>query len=208
VFLLFATFLGADPSGPVDEEEVLRLVRAVGQGNRLAARRLYGIFVTRVFRVARPLCDSEAEAEDVVQDTFVKAFAGIHRFAPRQDSRFTAWLCTIALNCARKRRRGRGQVDTLAPKEMAELREASPDAVESPGDAAEHAQKREALLAALASLPERDRRVVTLRYGAELTAAEVGSACGLSEANVRKICERQRRSLLSRLAGPAAEEAA
>ena len=208
MFLLFATFLGADPAGPVDEEEVLRLVRAVGQGNRSAARRLYGTFVAKVFRVARPLCDSDAEAEDVVQDAFMKAFEGIHRFAPRRDSRFAAWLCTIALNCARKRRRGTERVDTLDPRQMADLREAAPAAADSPGDEAEHAQRRDALLAALAALPERDRRVVTLRYGAELTAAEVGQACGLSEANVRKICERQRRGLLSRLSGPAPEEAA
>ncbi|MHB8872291.1 MAG: RNA polymerase sigma factor [Myxococcaceae bacterium] len=200
MFVLFASLLGADPSGPVDEEEVLRLVRAVGQQNRPAARRLYGLYVARVFRVARPLCDSDAEAEDVVQDTFLRAFERIHRFAPRRDSRFAAWLCTIALNLARKRRRSAGRLDALSPGDL--------PGADSPADEAEQAGRRAALLAALAELPERDRRVVTLCYGAELTAAEVGEACGVSEANVRKICERQRKSLLSKLGGSAPGEAA
>ena len=58
---------------------------------------------------------------------------------------------------------------------------------------------RRALLAALAELPERERRAVSLRYGAELPAAEVAELLGLSEANVRKICERARARLAERL---------
>jgi RNA polymerase sigma-70 factor (ECF subfamily) len=201
VFFLFGALLGADASGAVDEEEVLRLVRAVGRGDRPAARRLHGLYVTKVYRVARPLCESDAEAEDVVQDTFVRAFAQIHGFAPRPDARFAAWLCTIALNCARKRRRNARRVDTLAPDQMAALRDASDVSPEEPGDAVDRARRRDALLAALAELPARDRDIVTLRYGADLSAAEVAAACNVSEANVRKICERQRRNLLEKFGG-------
>ncbi len=59
--------------------------------------------------------------------------------------------------------------------------------------------KRRAVLAALATLPERDRQVVSLFYGAELSAEEVADVLGLSASNVRKICERQRKALLTAL---------
>ena len=68
-----------------------------------------------------------------------------------------------------------------------------------PGDELDLARRKKALLEAMAELAPREREVVSLRYGAELTAAEVGAALGLGEANVRKICERQRKDLLERL---------
>ena len=61
------------------------------------------------------------------------------------------------------------------------------------------AEARGRLLRALEALPKRDREVLSLRYGADLEASEVAAACALSAANVRKICERQRRRLLAEL---------
>ncbi len=58
---------------------------------------------------------------------------------------------------------------------------------------------RIAMLTALQELPERDRQVVTLRYGGELSVAEVAQVASLSEPNVRKICERRRAALLQRI---------
>ena len=73
---------------------------------------------------------------------------------------------------------------------------------ESPSDSNSEGlwERKNALLEALAELPERDRAVLSLRYGGELSAPEVAQALGLSAANVRKICERRRAELLAKLA--------
>ncbi len=72
--------------------------------------------------------------------------------------------------------------------------------VAAAGATTEDAQlRKQALLKALAELPERDRKIVCLRYGAELSAEEVEEVTHVSAANVRKICERQRKALLERL---------
>lgn len=199
MWLLFASFVGVEPDRPVDDEEVQRLVRSARVGNALAARRLYALHVRRLFRAVRPLCASEAEAEDVVQEAFLKALGALTRYEPREGSRFIAWLTTIGLNTASKHARGRRRSVELSPERLEVLRGAE-------GEDPEKRALRDALLSALAELPERERRILSLRYGAELTSAEVARLAGVSEANVRKICERQRRRLLERLTeGPRQE---
>lgn len=197
MWLVFATLLGGrEPGEEPPEDEVQGLVRAARQGDAAAARRLYELHVGRVFRAVRPLCASDAEAEDLTQDTFVKALGALGRYERLHGKRFVAWLLTIALNTARKRARRRGREDR--PLEHA------PEPAAPPGqDALEQDDARRALrgrlLEALAGLSDRDRHVVCLRYGAGLEASEVAELTGMGAANVRKICERQRRTLLAHL---------
>jgi RNA polymerase sigma-70 factor (ECF subfamily) len=63
----------------------------------------------------------------------------------------------------------------------------------------EDVQTRRALLLALSELGEREREVMALRYGSEMSWAEVAMALKMSEANLRKICERTRGKLLTRI---------
>lgn len=184
MFVFFATFYTGPDEGPTDDGEVQSLVRAARVGNARAARRLYSLHVARVFRTVRPLCSSEAEAEDVTQDTFIKALGSLVKYEPRDGVPFIAWVLTIAMNFARKSR--------------AKVREVEVDEGEVPSPESDVLMKKK-LLAALAELPERERRIVSLRYGGGLTAEEVAEVVGVSAANVRKICERQRAVLLQRL---------
>ncbi len=194
MFLLFATFLGADEGPPPEEPEVLQWVRGAQRGERRAAERLYRAYARRVFRAVRPLCVSDAQAEDAVQDAFVRALDTLNRFAPRPGHRFVGWLLTVALNVTRTQVL---RAQRVRPTEKKDLESAADRGAADPGAPLDKA----ALLKALATLSERDREVVCLRYGAELSSAEVGEALGLSEANVRKICERQREHLLGLLGG-------
>ena len=68
-----------------------------------------------------------------------------------------------------------------------------------PADALDRARRRRALLIALAELPERERVIVSLRYGAELNASEIGAALGIEPATIRKILERARTRLGARI---------
>ncbi len=184
-----------DPS----EEKVQGLVERAVKGERTAAVQLYRLYVHRVYRTVRPMCVSDAEAEDIVQESFIKTFRALSRYRRKSGSRFISWLLTIAVNTARKRLKRKRHVPT------------SPEAIEKLGGAvtsdptaeaiemADAALKRDCLLRALGELDERSRKVLTLRYGAGLSVAEAAEACALSEANVRKICQRQRSVLLQRI---------
>ncbi len=189
--LCFAALFGDAPEPDVDELAVQRWVRAARTGQPLAARRLYNQFVRRLYRTVRPWCPSDADAEDLVQETFARALRSLAEYEYRPGTRFIAWLATIALNLSRKQAR---RVHGDAP-----LSEAAQVAVEPAVDP-DAGRRRAALLEALGKLEERERRILTLRYGAELNATEIARAVGLSSANVRKICERLRARLLQELA--------
>jgi len=205
VYFIFAILTGqARPDEELPEVEVRALVRRARAGDLDAMGALYEQHVRRVFRAVRPLCASEAEAEDVVQDAFIKAFASLGRYEAREGRRFIAWLSTIALNVARNRATRGQRRRELAERDAArDVREAT----RTPEAELLVAEARGRLLAALGTLPERDREVLSLRYGAGLEAKEVAVVCDLSAANVRKICERQRRRLLAELSGDDAGEA-
>ncbi len=197
MYLAFAILGAGPPATAADEEEVQRLVRRARDGSREAARRLYALHVSQVFRAVRPLCASEAEAEDVVQETFIRVLGGLGRYQ-RRDARFISWVLTIALNLARKGLRRRSREAPLTPEDLEPGGHRGPN--EDPaGEALDLRLRRRALLAALDELPGRERQVITLRYGAGLSAAEVGELAGVSEANVRKLCQRQRARLLERI---------
>lgn len=81
-------------------------VRRAQRGDRLAMRGIYNAHSQRVFRVAAKIVGNQ-DAEEVVQETFLRAYKSIHTF--RQDAALTTWLHRIAVNCsltlARKRSR-------------------------------------------------------------------------------------------------------
>ncbi len=116
-----------------------------------------------------------SEAEDVVQEAFVRAARSLARF--RTDAAFRPWLLTIVANEARNRRRSRSRREAL------QLRVAQRDTADEAGKAragsteeiAMANEQRQWLLDAVAGLPDRDREVIALRYFADLSEAETAS---------------------------------
>src|SRR4051812_31782471 len=121
MLFVFATFIGSEPLASVDETEVQRLVRAAGSGKAPATRRLYTLHVSRVYRVVRPFCPSDADAEDVVQETFAAALPKLAEYQYRPSTRFVAWLSTIALNVVRKRARTAARTEALTSAQVKTL---------------------------------------------------------------------------------------
>jgi len=192
-FKLLSVRLGADPE-PLDEDAVLRLVELARGGDRVARQRLYRQHVARVFRTVRGTLRSDAEAEDVTQDAMLIALTSLHRYSPRSGTRFAAWLTTIAVNTMRRRFR-RWRPVLTATGELPEMPAVDADV----GDDIDRAKQKAALLRALAELDPREREIVSLRYGAELNAAEIAAQLGLEPGNVRKILERARGRLGERI---------
>jgi RNA polymerase sigma-70 factor (ECF subfamily) len=192
-FKSLSVMLGEDAE-TLDEDAVLRLVELARAGDRVARQRLYRQHVARVFRTVRGALRSDAEAEDVTQDAMLTALTSLHRYSPRSGTRFAAWLTTIAINTMRRRFR-RKRPELTATGELPEMPATDTDV----GDDIDRAKQRAALLRALAELPPREREIVSLRYGAELDAAEIAAQLGLEAANVRKILERARARLGERI---------
>lgn len=204
IALFVAALPGSAPEPrPAAEAEVQALVARARQGDQVAARSLYRLHANRVYRAVRPFAASDDEAEEVVQETFVRAFAALDRYRPSPRAHFVSWLLTVATNRARSRARRRKTASLPVDHETLERLGERAAAVEpppsSPSAEEEDDPRAAALLAVLAELDDRSRQVLTLRYGGGLTSAEVGRVLGLREATVRKQCQRLRPVVLERV---------
>ena len=171
------------------EESEAELVAAARNRDEMAIRALIKANNQRLFRVARAVLRNDAEAEDVVQATYVKAFTKLESF--RGDSAFSTWLTRIALNEAfGRKRRQRPTMDITTMEETA-------DVIAFPGASPEaetgRRQMRDLLAAAIDKLPEPFRLVFVLREIEELDIAETASFLGIKPETVKTRLFRARR---------------
>lgn len=182
---------------PLDEEELLRLARA---GESDAFREIMQRHNPRLYRVARGILRDEAEAEDVVQETFVHAFTSLAAF--RGEARLATWLTRIALNEAfgrlRRRRLDLGFVAQAEDDAAESAFRASPRA-DDPERAAAHKQIRLLLEQAIDELPEHFRLVFVMRDVEELGIEDTAKLLGLQPQTVKTRLHRARRLLRASL---------
>lgn len=135
-----------------------------------------------------------ADAEDVVQQAFFKAYCSLGRF--RDGAAFKPWLLSIVANETRNTVRTAVRQRTLAGREAA-LVEAEPLIPESadPAAAALEVERRTALLTALEGLGEDHRLVVTYRYLLEMDESETAQALGWPRGTVKSRLNRALRKL-------------
>jgi RNA polymerase sigma-70 factor, ECF subfamily len=136
----------------------------------------------RVFNFFRYRVADGATAEDLTSATFEKAWRGRHGYRNDQAA-FSTWLFTIARNVAAdhfRRRRADVPLDQAAEAPL----EADPE------DAAVRRSDFRRLEALLRGLPERERELIALKYGAEATNRAIARVTGLSESNVGTILHR------------------
>lgn len=147
--------------------------------------RVYEEHVWRVYGFIAYRMADRHRAEDLTQVTFERALRAWSRYDPRRASERT-WLLAIAHNVLvdDHRRRRPVVVDTIDERQM-------PVAV-GPEERMNGAPE---LLDALATLPDRDREVLALRYGGDLSGPEIAELTGLSLANVHQIISRSLRTL-------------
>jgi RNA polymerase sigma-70 factor (ECF subfamily) len=124
-----------------------------------------------------------AEAEDAVQEAFVRAFYALNRF--RADAPFRPWLLAIVGNCARNRSRSRGQRTRLLERLFADADTHVPELAPSAEAVALDLEARRALVAALERLPDKARQVVTCRYLLDLGEAETAQVLGWPTGTVK-----------------------
>ena len=133
------------------------------------------------FRTAYAIVGSAADAEDVTQDAFVKAYNALPRF--RTGSPFRPWLLRIVSNEARNRRRTLGRRAHLLTRAAHEA--ASDDPARSPEADLLDAERRDELFAAIARLKDDERVAIVARYFIGLSDEETAAALGVRRGAVK-----------------------
>ena len=131
-------------------------------------------------RTAHLVCP-EADADDAVQDAFLKAYAALPRF--RIGSPVRPWLLRIVANEARNRRRSAGRRTGLALRAAAV--EATPPVVPGPEVSTIAAETKSELLAAIRTLRDDDREILGARFFLDLSEAETAEALSLRRGTVK-----------------------
>lgn len=178
---------GVAPS--LSDQDVVERVRA---GDTALFEILMRRHNERIYRTARAITGSEDEAEDVMQETYVRAFRGLPGF--RGEASFSTWLTRIAVNESLARRRaGRrfASVEQFSIDEEPIMTEGG----HSPEDEAARGEMARIVGAAIDGLPEESRLVIALRDIQGLSTRETAAALDLTETNVKVRLHRARREL-------------
>ena len=188
-------------------EEARRVKAAVLAGQQDEARDafadLVGSYQRQAMRLALYLLRDTAEADEAVQDTFVKVYTHITSY--REDLPFEAWFTRILANTCRDRqkaRRRRERWETIG-FERADQTGSAVDLAQAPGlspeDALLGSERRRELMSAIDTLPRRQRDVLLLCHVEGQSPREVGEMTGLTESTVRVHLFRALRKLRSTL---------
>ncbi len=187
-------------SDPPSEELVL--VRAAKSGDDGAFNELVRRYDRNVFRIAQHITQNREDAEDVVQDAFLKAYTNLQQF--QEQSKFYTWLVRIAVNEALMKLRRRRPERTVSLDEEIQVGEDSvprevADWSPNPEQNYNQAELREILTKTIQGLPSGFRTVFVLRDVEGLSTEETADALELSIPAVKSRLLRARLQLRERL---------
>ncbi len=164
-------------------------------------RKAYGVLVERykdlVHDMVYRMIGDAVRAEDIAQDAFVKAYLSLRDF--RGESRFSTWLCRIAMNrCKDMLRRARREILMPGGPEGEPHASYVPDEGETPAATLERREREALIQRALARLPVKYREAVVLHHMEGMDFKEVGVLLGIA-AGAAKVRTFRGREMLRRL---------
>lgn len=167
-------------SALTDEEVVERVLAGETALYEVVIRR----YNTRLYRVARAILKNDGEAEDVMQDAYVRAFQHLNQFAGR--ARFSTWLTRIAVHEALARvHKAKRFEDWDDMNENHQTKVGGLPISSNPESETAALEMSKILEQAIESLPEGYREVVMMRDVEEMTTAETAESLSLTEENVK-----------------------
>lgn len=168
----------------------LELIRRAREGDLGAMESLYAAHRSMVYAVALGVCGNQPDADEVLQETFLRAFRSLAGW--RGEGRLSSWLYMIATRTAINWRR------RFFPRPAPPAAEEAP----GPGDALEDAESSAELKRAIDALPTRQRIVLTLRHLRGLSLGEIAElqrcALGTVKSNLHHAVARLREALADR----------
>jgi RNA polymerase sigma-70 factor (ECF subfamily) len=156
-------------------------VDAARAGDEGAVAELYNAYFPRVYRYMLARTGNVGDAEDLAEEVFIRVLDALGRFEWR-EAPFSAWLFRIAHNAIISHQRRNGARGKLAP-----LSPLLPVKTQGPEEMVEARMTLEEVMRATENLPEAQRQVIALRFGAGLSVAETARALGKGEGNVKVI---------------------
>jgi RNA polymerase sigma-70 factor (ECF subfamily) len=182
------------------EESDAVVVAQVLAGDRDAFRVVVERHSRSLFRLAYRMTGNEQDAEDVVQETFLRAYRQLNRFESR--SSFSTWIYRIAVNCSLDSSRKRRLQDErrMAPNpELPDLVLSLPATDPSADRLVMSAEVQERVTATMSTLTEKERAAFVLRHYEGMSIEEVARAMGLranaAKNNIFRAVQKLRRAL-------------
>jgi RNA polymerase sigma-70 factor (ECF subfamily) len=168
--------------GPPDHD----LMARAAQGDERAFRELARRHAGSALRLARRILGSEALAEEIVQDAFLRVWTNAPRWRP--EAAFRTWLYRVVINLCLNAKRRPADLPLAAAGDP-------PDPALDPGAALDQRERDAQLAAAIDRLPARQRAAVVLTYQEGLGNAEAAAVLGMSISGIETLLVRARRSL-------------
>lgn len=164
------------------------LLMRIADGDREAFRLLMDRHVRKLLVMAERITGSAEDANDVVQDAFLKVWRLAANWRPDGEAQFSTWIYRVAFNLCIDRKRAKPMEELDAAGEIADL---SPDGA----DHALASERKSLLAGAMEELPLRQREALALYYFAEVSGPEAARSLGISIAAMEALLVRARRGL-------------
>ena len=175
------------------------LVKLAREGDFSAFETLFDRHRLLVYRFAYQMVQRRDDAEDMVQEAFVRAYQNLHRY--RDEAKFTTWLLRIVSNLCTDQARMSQRRSNLEQKEaVGALDWMTTGNFENPVDNLEEDRRRIALKKAIAALPEHHRQMIVMRDIEEREYSDIAEILGCTIGGAKLRVLRARRALRDRVA--------
>lgn len=174
------------------QDDLSKLILRAQRGEKEAFGEIYNLFIKRIFRFVYFSVRDHELAQDLTQNTFLRAWRSIGNFSLARGS-FQAFLFTIARNLV---------IDWQRKKKEISLEKIGEHVLyENPEEDVEREYEKRIVWQAISKLEERDKQIVVLRYFEELTFFEIAKILGKKEGAVRVRIHRVLKKLKNYLEG-------
>ncbi|HHN47369.1 MAG TPA: sigma-70 family RNA polymerase sigma factor [Bacteroidales bacterium] len=167
------------------------IIARVLDGETAAFEHLVNRYKDMAFSIARRVCKSAEDAEEVAQDAFLKAYQALDRF--KQESKFSTWLYRIVTNTAISSTRKKKVAMVSFDESMVE--NFSEDEIQENLNTLSSDEKSQYIKLAMQQLHPQDCLLINMFYTDDLSIEEIADVSGLSQANVKVRLHRIRKKL-------------
>lgn len=191
--------IGPSVAGRIELDTDAALVRRARDGEFSAFEELFDRYRTLVFRFTYQMVPRRDDAEDIVQEAFVRAYQNLDKY--RDEAKFTTWLLRIVTNlCTDQARMSNRRVALEQQEAKGALGWMTEGEWEDPVQNLENDRRKHALRRALAALPAHHRSVIVLRDIEEREYTDIAAILGCTIGGAKLRVLRARRALKDRIA--------
>lgn len=169
----------------MDEQAV---IESAQNGNTEALRLLFEDNRQKIFSLAYQYVKNVEDAEDILQETFIKAYRSLDKFQSQNGTRFSPWLYRIGINCSIDylRRNKNRRLKHSHTDDLDNFSSGSGNSSSEPEQTRDRKEIREKIDQTLKRLSDRQKMIFILKHYQELTTAEIAEYLDCSEGSVKR----------------------